>query len=151
VAAAVRTRFPERRVVVWAQDKDLLGISNAPNLVVDRSAAPDFYQQFLVDQEGGTRFARSLRELINFEYHDITTPGDLPPLDLIVARDVLSFLEEAIQRRLLETYLGLLKEGGALVLGDHEEAFVADAQAGENRGLRYFTRTAGAAGRKGNR
>ena len=63
-----------------------------------------------------------------------------------MVREVLAYLDESVQGRLLSDYVQMLKNDGVLVLGDHELAFGVTVVQRENRGQRYFTNTV--AGRK---
>ena len=50
-------------------------------------------------------------------------------MDLIVARDLLSFHNDSVQRKIVENFEETLKTGGILMLGDNER--VADISAWE--------------------
>jgi purine-binding chemotaxis protein CheW len=76
----------------------------------------------VVKGRNGFGLKTELKNLILFEFHDISHMNPFYGLDLIVARDVLSFLKEAQQVKVMEDFHDKLKKGGALVLGDHEVA-----------------------------
>jgi purine-binding chemotaxis protein CheW len=119
---ALKTKFPKRQIKVFANDNDLLSISNAPNLSLpDPSGYPE-WADYVVKGKNGYSLKTELKNLILFEFHDIAHMNPFYGLDLIVARDVLSFLKESQQVKVMEDFHEKLKKGGSLVLGDHEVA-----------------------------
>jgi purine-binding chemotaxis protein CheW len=124
IAVMLREHYPEKQIKVWASDSDLLGISNAPNVVYDRDRVPERYEAYIVDGNNGPTFSTDIKNSILFEYSDLTNAAGLPAMDLIVARDVLSFFDQRQQERVLETMFETLKPDGYLILGDHEEPLV---------------------------
>ncbi|MFP4329752.1 MAG: CheR family methyltransferase [Spirochaetaceae bacterium] len=121
LAVSLKDAHPDRQVKVWASDNDLLAISNAPNVIYDRDRVPDLYEPYIVDGINGPSFSMEIKNAIIFEYSDLANVTGLPAMDLIVARDVLSFFDEQRQERILETIFETLKPNGYLMLGDHEE------------------------------
>ena len=121
LAVMLREHYPEKQLKVWASDNDLLGISNAPNTIYDRDRVPERYEPYIVDGTNGPTFNSDIKNSILFEYSDLTNAAGLPSMDLIVARDVLSFFDEKSQERVLETMFETLKPDGYLILGEHEE------------------------------
>ena len=87
----MRSRYPEARIKIWANDSDLLAISMAPNMVFPENI-PDFYQSFMAKGRNGLVFAQAIRDSIFFEFHDVMNASTLPPLDIVLCRDTLSFL-----------------------------------------------------------
>lgn len=120
IAAGFIAIHPDHQVKVWASDTDLLKISNAPNLVVDRGTVPDAWHHLLSDGKGGTTFDSRVKDSILFEFSDaLHTPG-LPRMDVIIARDVVSFMSEENQQAFLSSCEETIRTGGLLVLGDNE-------------------------------
>ncbi|MFP4301541.1 MAG: CheR family methyltransferase [Spirochaetaceae bacterium] len=117
----LREQYPEKQVKVWASDNDLLGISNAANTIYDRDRVPERYEPYIVDGTNGPTFSSDIKNSILFEYSDLTNATGLPAMDLIVARDVLSFFDEKSQERVLEAMIETLKPDGYLILGEREE------------------------------
>ncbi len=122
VAALAALRFPGARLRVWANDNDLLSISEAPGLSFTAEEAPSGLQEagLLRAQERGLVFVEAIRDAVSFEYHDIRHRNEYPDVDLVVARDVLSFLDAATQKRLLQEFRDHLKPEGLLLIGLHE-------------------------------
>jgi purine-binding chemotaxis protein CheW len=119
VACALKRRYPESRIKVWANDSDLLAISMAPNMVFPENIE-DWYGEFMVKGRNGQSFNQQLKDSVFFEFHDVLNASPLPPLDLIVCRDLLSFLPPIDQNRLLNDFSDKLKPTGILVLGANE-------------------------------
>lgn len=122
LACALRRKYPEARVKIWANDSDLLSISMAPNMVFDASGVPEPYREFLVKGLNGWTFNQTIRDSIFFEFHDILNANPLPPADLILCRDMLSFLSPEEQGQVLNDFHEKLKGSGLLVLGTNETA-----------------------------
>ncbi|MBN1799162.1 MAG: chemotaxis protein CheW [Spirochaetales bacterium] len=123
IAAILRLRFPKQRVKVWASDHELLNISAAPNLVLPVQSVPQYFieAQFVQKTESGYQFVKSIKDIILFEYHDILHGTPLPELDIILARDVLSFYNPALQEKLLEQFHEKITDKGILIIGTHEK------------------------------
>jgi len=119
LACVLRKRYPECRIKVWANDSDLLSISMAPNMVFPEEI-PDYYAQFTIKGKNGLAFTQPVRDSIFFEYHDVMNANPLPPLDMILCRDMLSFLAPIDQKRLFGDFIEKLKPSGIVVTGVNE-------------------------------
>jgi len=122
LACALRKKYPEARIKVWANDSDLLNISMAPNMVFDAMEAPEPYREFMVKGKNGHTFNQTIRDSIFFEFHDVLNSNPLPPVDVVVCRDMLSFLAPENQKRVLNDFMDKLKGNGLLILGTNEKA-----------------------------
>lgn len=120
IAVALRMRYPEAQIKIWASDKDLLAISGAPNLVFPEREIHEIYKPYMTEGKNGLSFSPRIKDMILFEYHDISNNHGLPPLDLVIARDVISFMSSELQKRVFEEINGLMKRGGCLILGKNE-------------------------------
>ena len=118
-ACVLRRRYPETRIKIWANDSDLLAISMAPNMVFPETA-PAYYEPFLTKGRNGMVFNQAVRDSIFFEFHDVLNANALPPLDLILCRDMLSFVAPIDQMRLLGDFGDKLKPNGVVLCGAHE-------------------------------
>jgi purine-binding chemotaxis protein CheW len=119
LACVMRRRYPEARIKIWANDSDLLAISMAPNMVFPENI-PDYYQSFTSKGRNGLVFSQAVRDSIFFEFHDVMNANALPPLDLILCRDTLSFLTAIDQKRLLGDFYDKLKPSGIVLCGANE-------------------------------
>ena len=120
-ACAIKQAYPEARLKIWANDSDLLAISMAPNMVFMAEQVPEVYRDYMVKGRNGWTFIQSLRESIFFEFHDVLNGNPVPPVDIVLCRDTISFMSVADQKRLLSEFNEKVKSGGALILGSHEE------------------------------
>lgn len=121
LACLLRKRYPDARIKIYAQDIDLLSISNAPLMSVPAEIASSWYSQFLVKSVSGTySFKPEIKDMIMFEYHDCVHANTMPAVDLIFTRDLLSFLSPAVQATLLEDFDEKLKGNGLVIVGENE-------------------------------
>lgn len=120
LAALLLKHYKGKRVKVWANDNDLLGISMAPTLTFLDEVVTPLLSPFVTKGRSGSTFRQELKDCILFEYHDILHPNPFPEVDLIVARDILSFFDPAQQGTLLGLFRSKLRVGGLLVIGAHE-------------------------------
>jgi len=121
IAALLLEKFKDSSIKIWANDKDLMSISNAPNLMLDKQTLPEYMDKFIVPVNSRFQFNKNLKDIILFEYHDITHPNTFPEVDIIIARDVLSFLSYSDQLRMIKEFKDKLKMGGFLFVGQNEE------------------------------
>jgi purine-binding chemotaxis protein CheW len=119
LACVMRKRYPEARIKIWANDSDLLAISMAPNMVFPENI-PDYYAPFTAKGRNGLVFSQAIRDSIFFEFHDVMNANTLPPLDLILCRDMLSFVSPIDQKRLLSDFIDKLKPNGVVLCGANE-------------------------------
>jgi purine-binding chemotaxis protein CheW len=120
LAAVLSKKYPGRMIKLWANDNDLIAISTAANLLFNEADVPDYLKTYVVAGKNGTGFQTDFKNKIFFEYHDALHSNTLPDLDLVVARDVLSFISPENQTKLLNSFYEKLKPTGVLVLGDNE-------------------------------
>lgn len=121
LAVLLKEKYPNARVRIYANDSDLLSISNAPMLAVPESAVSPLYKPYLVQGVGGSwTFNQTIKEMVLFEYHDCNNQNSVPPMDLIVARDVLSFMNPKQQTTLIGDFTEKLKDNGIVILGKNE-------------------------------
>jgi len=123
LAVALSRRYSSKRIRIHANDNDLLNISTAPNLIFARNTVPAIYDDYIAEGKNGWNFISAIKDLILFEYHDVTNGNQLPPVDLIMARDVISFLSKDEQHKLIDIFYEKLKPGGVLIAGSNEIIF----------------------------
>ena len=120
LVAALKKAYPEVRFKVWANDSDLLAISMAPNMVFTPENVPEAYRDMMVKGRNGFTFDQSIRDSIFFEFHDVMNSNPVPPVDIILCRDTVSFLSAADQSKLIADFCDKAKHGGASGLGSNE-------------------------------
>ena len=121
LAALLKARYGGKRIKIWASDKDLLNISTAPNLVFKKEDVPPELHSYVVEGSNGYSFSQEVKDAIVFEYHDVANTHSLPDMDLVLMRDLLSFLEPATQMKVLEDVSDVMKAHAVLVAGEHED------------------------------
>ncbi|MBP3416416.1 MAG: chemotaxis protein CheW [Spirochaetaceae bacterium] len=121
LACLLRKKYPDARIKIYAQDVDLLSISNAPLLTVPPEVANSWYAPFVVESVSGAHsFKPEVKEMILFEYHDCMHTNNMPVIDMIFSRDLVSFLKPDVQATLLEDFDEKLKGNGKVILGENE-------------------------------
>ncbi|MBN2510814.1 MAG: chemotaxis protein CheW [Spirochaetales bacterium] len=137
---ALKKKLPDAALKVWANDNDLLSISTAPNLFFREEEIPGHIAPYFVESKNGFQIVPEIRDVILFEYHDILNPNPFPEVDLIVARDLLSFMEINDQQKLLKEFWEKLKPNGVLLLGANEKAPDMDWTAREYGAVIAYTK-----------
>ncbi len=138
LTAVLKNRNPEAVIKVWANDKELISISNAPNLLVDGAAAPEYLKQYITDAKEGSSFSSELKDIIYFEYHDVKNHNPYPAVDVIFFRDLFSFYDYNEQIQILSDIFEKLKNGGVLIIGENEEIVFDGLVPDEANGIKYY-------------
>ena len=121
LACVLKKRYPDSRIRIYAQDVDLLNVSNASLLTIPDEYASTWLAPFISQNvSGGYVFSPEIKDIVMFEYHDVTNTNTVPNADLIFCRDVLSFLPEDIQDNVLLDFEDRLKGNGIMILGENE-------------------------------
>ncbi|MDR0323323.1 MAG: chemotaxis protein CheW [Treponema sp.] len=120
-ACILKAKYPNARIKIWANDNDIMAISQAPNMVYELDELPEYCRQFMVHGPSGYSFNQAIKDSIVFEYHDVMNENTLPELDFILIRDVLSFLPAQEQTRIIVDFSDKLKTNGIIFVGRNEE------------------------------
>ncbi|MCL2190427.1 MAG: chemotaxis protein CheW [Treponema sp.] len=120
-ACILKSRYPGAQIKIWANDNDIMAISQAPNMTFSLSEVPEYCHPFMVKGKSGYSFSQAVKDSIVFEYHDVLNDNPLPDLDIILARDTLSFFSEQDQGRLIDSFVEKLKHQGLVIMGKNEE------------------------------
>jgi purine-binding chemotaxis protein CheW len=128
IACILKSRYPSGHIKIWANDKDILSISSAPNMIFDLDDVPEFIRDFMVKGKNGYSFNQEIKDSILFEYHDILNGNQIPDVDIIIARDFLSFVSLHDQERMIIEFSERLKKNGIVFLGRNEHLPVDDWQ-----------------------
>jgi purine-binding chemotaxis protein CheW len=139
IAAMLKKRNPDALIKVQGNDNDLISISSAPGLNIDRQRVSSFYEPFLVDGAGGTQFNQTVKDSVMFEYSDLSNLSSLPRMDMVLCRDTVSYLPGELQEKLFNNIYEQLKPGGLLMLGDNERPITDSGwQLVENNGVKLY-------------
>jgi two-component system CheB/CheR fusion protein len=90
----------------------------AKNLVQD--IPPERLRRFFVEEDGGYRVIKSLREIVVFARQNLISDPPFSRIDLISCRNLLIYLEPSLQQKALPTFHYALKPEGFLFLGASE-------------------------------
>ena len=121
LACVLKSRYPEAKIRIYAQDVDLLGVSNASLLSVPASVEGSWLSPYLTKKANGENtFNQEIKDAIMFEYHDCKNTNVLPMLDVIFARDFLSFLDVKSQESILSEFFEKMKGNGIAIVGENE-------------------------------
>jgi purine-binding chemotaxis protein CheW len=120
-ACILKQRYPQGHIKIWANDSDIMAISQAPNMTFDLEEVPEYCRSFMVSGKNGYSFNQVIKDSVLFEYHDVLNENQFPALDIILARDILSFFSEQDQEKLLATFAEKLKGQGLVILGRNEQ------------------------------
>jgi two-component system CheB/CheR fusion protein len=114
-----------------------------PKTIAD-DVSPERLRRFFVEEQGGYRVGKSVRETVVFARHDLISDPPFSRMDLISCRNVLIYLEPSVQRRAIPTFHYSLKPDGLLVLGASESVGrYTDLFSGGARKYKIFTRKPG--------
>jgi len=120
-ACILKSKYPNARLKIWANESDIMAVSQATNMTCDLEEIPDYCRPFTVRGSSGYSFNQVIKDSIVFEYHDITNENAIPEVDMILVRDVISFLPAQEQAKVIADFSEKLKNHGIIILGRNEE------------------------------
>ncbi len=82
--------------------------------------SPERLRRFFIEEAGGYRIRRELRELILFANHNLLKDPPFSRLDLVTCRNLLIYFNHQAQERVLETFHFSLQPNAFLFLGSSE-------------------------------
>jgi two-component system CheB/CheR fusion protein len=95
-----------------------------PHLIA-QDVSPERLARFFVRRDGGYQINKSIRECCVFARQDITNDPPFGNMDLVSCRNLLIYLDSALQRNVLPIFHYSLKPTGLLVLGSAESITAA--------------------------
>jgi two-component system CheB/CheR fusion protein len=123
-AEMAEARGLQAPVQIFASDLNETGIEKARAGVYSKSIAadvpPERLRRYFVEVEGGYRINKSIREMCVFARHDVLSDPPFSRMDLISCRNLLIYLQPALQQKVLPLLHFALKPNGFLVLGSSE-------------------------------
>ncbi|MDR2729761.1 MAG: chemotaxis protein CheW [Treponema sp.] len=120
-ACILKSRYPNAHIKIWANDNDIMAVSQAPNMTYDLEEVPEYCRPYMVHGSNGYSFNQAIKDSIVFEYHDIVNENTIPEVDMILVRDVISFLPAQEQTRIIADFSEKLRNHGIVILGRNEE------------------------------
>jgi purine-binding chemotaxis protein CheW len=97
-------------------------------MIFDLADVPEFLRGFMVRGKNGYSFSQEIKDSILFEYHDILNGNQIPDVDIILARDFLSFVSLQSQEKIIVEFSEKLKRGGLVIMGRNELLPIDDWQ-----------------------
>ncbi len=138
LACVLKQKYPTAKVRIYAHDIDLLAVSNATMINVPKDIASDWYAPFVTQKTNGEyTFKQDIKDCIMFEYHDCKNSNTLPMVDLVFARDTLSFLDEASQKNVISDFIEKMKGNAIAIIGENEAMPVSFNFREQNYGTLY--------------
>jgi len=87
---------------------------------ISADLSPEGLSRYFVAAEGGYRLSREIREMVTFAPQNVIMDPPFTKLDILSCRNLLIYLDPALQRRLLPLFHYSLNPGGILFLGSAE-------------------------------
>lgn len=114
------------KIQVFATDIDEGALSTArkgryPESIAEQ-VTHERLQRFFIRQDGGWQVSRELRETVLFSSHSFIKDPPFARLDLISCRNVMIYLGQELQKKLIPLFHYALRPGGYLFLGPSESA-----------------------------
>ncbi|NTV92421.1 MAG: PAS domain-containing protein [Chlorobiaceae bacterium] len=112
------------KLQIFATDLDNDAIEKArtglypPNITADVS--PERIKRYFEKDERGYRISRSIRETVVFAPHNVIMDPPFTKLDILVCRNLLIYMEQELQKKLIPLFHYCLNPGGILFLGSAE-------------------------------
>jgi two-component system CheB/CheR fusion protein len=118
--AAEKSHRP-RPLQVFATDLSEANLEKARHGLYPRSVttdvSPERLRRFFVQEEGGYRVIKSLRESVVFARHNLISDPPFSRMDLISCRNVMIYFEPSLQKKAIPAFHYALKPEGYLFLG----------------------------------
>jgi two-component system CheB/CheR fusion protein len=112
------------KIQIFATDIDATAIEQARDglyTVSDTAdVSPERLSRFFTGEHGEYQVRREIREMVLFAQHNVLKDPPFSHLDLITCRNVLIYLDDTAQQRVLESAHFALNPGGFLFLGSSE-------------------------------
>jgi two-component system CheB/CheR fusion protein len=141
---------PGQRLQVFATDIDENALARArlgtypPGIELDVS--PERLQRFFTRAEKGYQVSRRVRDMVVFARHNLGKDPPFSRLDLISCRNLLIYLQPALQKRVMRVFHYALNARGCLLLGTAESVGEAsDLFSLLDRRLKLYVKKHGAA------
>jgi two-component system, chemotaxis family, CheB/CheR fusion protein len=113
-----------RKLQVFATDLNDTLLEKARHGLYAKSVAgdlsPERLRRFFVEEEGGYRVSKALREMVIFARQNVMSDPPFSRMDIISCRNLLIYFEPALQKKVFPTFHYALKPGGFLYLGASE-------------------------------
>ena len=118
----VTSRPPKLQIFATDLNNELLDKARAGlyGKSVAQEVSPERLRRFFVEEDGGYRIAKRIREMCVFARQNVLSDPPFSRMDLISCRNLLIYLEPGAQKKILTTLHYALQPGGFLFLGASE-------------------------------
>ena len=120
------SKGPRVRVQIFATDLDSesieIGRRGRYPGNIEEDVSPERLRRFFEKEDGTYRVTKTIREMLIFSVHDVIRDPPFCRLDLVSCRNLLIYLDEVTQDRVLSNFFYGLKPSGYLFLGSVESA-----------------------------
>jgi two-component system, chemotaxis family, CheB/CheR fusion protein len=120
----VTARGEKWDVKIFATDVDDVSVEHAGRGLYPKSiaadVAPELLARFFVEENGGLRVCREIRQHVVFARQNILRDPPFTKVDLISCRNLLIYLQAESQKKVMALLHFALRTGGHLVLGTSE-------------------------------
>jgi len=120
-AEAMGSQLP---VQIFASDLNEAGIEKARagmyTTNIKHDVSPERLRRFFAEVDGSYRIVKAIRDMCVFARHNVLTDPPFSQIDLISCRNLLIYLEPALQHKVVPLLHYALKPSGFLVLGSSE-------------------------------
>jgi len=124
LAELAEARGSQLPVQVFASDLNAAGIDKARAGVYAKNIAhdvsPERLRRFFAEVDGSYRISKAIRDMCVFARHNLLTDPPFSQIDLISCRNLLIYLEPALQQKIVPLLHYALKPSGFLWLGSSE-------------------------------
>lgn len=132
----------KRPIQIFASDLDEGALGTAREGRYPRSIEADVSQErlarYFIDEGTHYRVRKELRDVVLFASHSVLKDPPFMRLDLIACRNLLIYLERALQDQLISVFYYGLKTNGTLFLGSAESAEASEFFAVFDRDMRLY-------------
>ncbi len=110
---------------IFATDADAAALATArtgsyPAEEIGENLSPERFKRFFTRRDGRCQVVKRLRERIVFAAQNITADPPFSRLDLIICRNLLIYLDQQVQQKIIALFHFALRDGGVLFLGNAE-------------------------------
>jgi two-component system CheB/CheR fusion protein len=135
----------QRSVQIFATDLDAQAVATARSGQYSEGIAahvsPERLERFFIQEGHHYRVCREVREKVVFAFHNVIQDPPFTKLDILSCRNLLIYLDSALQRQLLPLFHYALNPGGLLFLGSSETVTgFTDLFIAEDRKWKLFRR-----------
>jgi two-component system, chemotaxis family, CheB/CheR fusion protein len=112
-------------IQIFATDSDSASLATARSGTyseeeIGENVSPERLKRFFARKDGRFQVVKRIREQIVFAPQNLTTDPPFSKLDLISCRNLLIYLDQSVQEKIIALFHFALREGGFLFLGSAE-------------------------------